>query len=94
MNPSEEDSVTESIFFEELGFHASWMEPEVEPKTERKETLENEGLYNIDVELKRTTMDITTLKRTGLLSFQLCSKLRFCQKELRSWKAAWIKQTT
>lgn len=94
LNPEEEDDVVESFSFEELVRSAAGVEDVIIEEPDQDTSLEAEGLYTVDEELKGVAVTNAALSRLGLLTADLGSKLRGCQRELRAQKIAELKQTT
>lgn len=94
LHPDEEDDVVESISFEELGLSAAGLEDVVAEEPEKDVSLETDGLYTVEEELKGLAVANADLVRFGLLNMDLLAKIRGWKRKLRAQKLAKLNQTT
>lgn len=86
--------MVESFSFEELGRTAAGAEDVVSEELEQNASLETNGFYTVDEEIKGLAVADAALVRFGLIKEDLLSKLRGCQCELKAQNIADLKQTT
>lgn len=94
LNPKDGDDVIESFSFEKLGRTTAVIAEVAMNDGEEDESVETEGLYSAEEELKGLAVSSSALERFGLLNADILPKLHGCQRELKAHKVAFMKETT